>query len=430
MTNFQLRLLWAALSLASTGAARAAENEPSIYTFSAFGTLSAVHSTEREADFAGSNRQPSGAGRKNATSFSPDSKLGGQVTAEFTPKLAAVVQAVVQQQHDGSWAPQIEWANLQYRISPAWRVRLGRIAMPTFMISETRLVGYANPSVRPPQEVYLINSMTSSNGIDATHVSHFGHAVNSLSAFYGSSTTQVPNSVTVKTRSSWGINNRLETGATTLRVSYVSLKADVDAPSMRLMAQALNGFGAAASAIPAPHIQAAGAQAFAMAEQYGLKNLTRQTLSIGVQHDPGDWFVTGEYVRFVGSGVFASSHSGYITAGYRTGAWTPYATLAATRTPQHSAAAISTTGLPPQLAAGADALNAGISEFVGNIPAPTQKSASLGLRWDFAKSAAAKLQVDHIDLDANSYGQLVNRSASYQPGGQLTLVSVAIDFVF
>lgn len=430
MMHLMLRLLLAALALALAGATRAAESEPSIWSFSGFGTLAAVHSTEREADFAGSNRQPNGAGRQNATSFSPDSKLGGQVTADLTPQLSAVVQVVAQQQHDNRWTPRIEWANVQYRFSPALRVRLGRIAMPTFMISETRQVGYANPSVRPPQEVYLINSMTSNNGVDATYVSHFGDAVNSLSGFYGGSTTQLPNDVTVKTRSSWGLNNTLEMGATTLRVSYVALKADVDAPSLQALSDGLNGFGAAASAIPVPHIQAAGAQAYALARQYGLKDLSRQTLAIGVAHDPGRWFVSGEYVRFVGSDVFASSHSGYVTAGYRAGPWTPYATLAAARTPQHTAAAITTTGLPPQLAGGADALNNGISIFATDIPAPTQRSVSLGLRWDFMKNAAAKLQADHIDLGAGSYGQLVNRSDRYQPGGRLTLVSVAVDFVF
>lgn len=430
MMHSELRPLLAALSLATTGAAQAAESGPSTWSFSGFGTLAAVHSTESEADFVGSNRQPHGAGRKNATSFSPDSRLGGQLTADFSPQLAATVQAVVQQQHDGRWTPQIEWANLQYRFSPALRVRLGRIAMPTFMISETRLVGYANTSVRPPQEVYLINSMTSSNGVDATHVAHFGDAVNSLSGFYGRSTTRLPNEVQARARSSWGINNTLESGATTWRISYVALKIDVDAPSLQQLTDGLDTFGAAASAIPVPHIQAAGAQAQALARQYSLKDLSRQTLSIGVSHDPGDWFASGEYVRFVGSGVFASSHSGYVTAGLRRGAWTPYATVAATRTPQHSAGAISSAGLPPPLAAGADALNFGVSSFAYSIPAPTQKSVSLGLRWDFMKSAAAKLQADHIDLGANSYGQLVNRSARYQPGGKLTLVSLAVDFVF
>jgi hypothetical protein len=284
--------------------------------------------------------------------------------------------------------------------------------------------------VRPPQEVYLINTVTSNDGVDATHVSHFGDSVNTLSGFYGVSTAKVPGDVTVKAKSNWGINNTLEMGATTLRVSYASLKADVESPSLQLLSDGLNGFGGAASAVPVPSIQAAGAQAFALAQKYSLKDLSRQTLSIGVSHDTGHWFVAGEYVRFVGSSVFANANAGYVTAGYRVAAWTPYATLATIRTPQFTFESISTAGLPAELAAGAAGLNAGVSSLAGNIPAPTQKSVTLGLRWDFMKNAAAKLQYDHIDLGANSYGQLVNRSSSYQPGGKLNLVSSAVDFVF
>ncbi|MEO8298031.1 MAG: hypothetical protein ABI574_09510 [Burkholderiales bacterium] len=420
----------AALVLGLTGTAESAEGDPSIWSFSGFGTLAAVHSSEHEADFVGRNQQPNGAGRTQATSFNPDSKLGGQVTARFNPELSAVVQVVSQQLHDNSWAPRIEWANVQYQFSPALRVRVGRIAMPTFMVSETRQVGYANPSVRPPQEVYLINTITSNDGVDATHVSHFGDAVNSLSGFYGTSTARLPGDVTVKAKSSWGINDTLEMGATALRVSYASLKADVESSTLQPLSDGLNGFGAAASAIPVASIQAAGAQAYALAQRYGLKDLSRQTLAIGVSHDTGYWFVTGEYVRFIGSGPFANANAGYVSAGYRIDSWTPYATLAAIRTPQLAVGSISTAGLPAQLAVGAAGLNAGLSALAGDLPAPTQKSVTLGLRWDFMKNAAAKLQYDHIDLGANSYGQLVNRSSSYQPGGKLNLVSAAVDFVF
>jgi hypothetical protein len=431
MTNVPLRPLVAALSLVLlAGAAEAADDDLPFWSFSGFGTLAAVHSSEREADFVNSNQQPNGAGRTRATSFSPDSKLGGQITAKVTPDLSAVVQLVAQHRYDNSWTPQVEWANVQYQVSPALRVRLGRIAMPSFMVSETRHVGYANPWVRPPQEVYLINTITSNDGVDATHVSHFGDAVNSLSGFYGTSTAKIPPDITAKAKSSWGINNTLERGATTLRVSYVSLKVDIDSPLLRQLSDGLNGFGAAASAIPVPSIQAAGAQAYALERKYSLKDLSRQTLSIGVSHDTGTWFVTGEYVRFIGSDAFGNSNSGYVTAGRRVGPWTPYATLAATRTAPTTVASISTAGLPVELAAGAAGLNAGVSALANDIPTPTQKSMTLGLRWDFMKNAAAKLQFDHIDLGANSYGQLVQRSTSYQPGGKLNLVSAAVDFVF
>lgn len=430
MTNLESRTLMAALSLALTGVVQAADGHPTAWSFSGFGTLAAVHSTEREADYAGSSRHPNGVGRTRATGFSPDSKLGGQVTARFNPELSAVAQLVTQYQYDSSWTPQIEWANVQYQFTPALRVRLGRIATPAFMISETRFVGYANPSVRPPQEVYFLNPTTSNDGIDATHVSHFGHAVNSLSGFYGTTTARLPGGIKVDSPTGWGINNTLEMGATTVRVSHVSVKLDIDIPQIQALVDGLNRFGAAASAIPVPGIRTAGAQAFELARKYSFKAVPLQIFSIGVSHDTGRWFVTGEWVRFSGSAGLETSKAGYVSAGYRAGSWTPYATLATLKSPPSPVASIATAGLPAPLAAAATGLNAGVSAVLSNRAAATQDSLALGLRWDFTKNAAAKLQVDHIDLGTNSPGQLVNRSAAYRPGGKLNLVSVAVDFVF
>lgn len=428
MTLFPLRPLVAAILLALTGLAQAAEDDSSIFSFSGFGTLAAVHSSEREADFVGGVSQPNGAGRTHSTSLNPDSKLGGQLNAKFTPTLSAVLQVVTQHQYDNSWTPQVEWANVQYQILPSLRVRLGRIALPSFLVSETRFVGYANPSVRPPQEVYGLNTITSNDGVDAAYVSNFGTAVNTLSGFVGSSKVKTPGADT-KAKSSWGLNDTWELEAMTVRVSYVSMKFRSDTPPLRPLLQGLDGFAAAASAIPVPGIQAAGAQASAIAQRYNFQSFSHRFLAIGATYDPGGWFVTSEYVRLLADHAFSNSNSGYVTAGYRVGTWTPYATLAATRSAGVNEPGISLSGLPAQLAGGAAALNGGVNALL-NHEIITQKSATLGLRWDFMKNAAAKLQYDRIDLGANSQGRLIDSTSNFVLGGKVNLVSAAIDFVF
>lgn len=428
MPNFPLRPLVAALLLVAAGAAQAADDDASMWSFRGFGTLAAVHSSEREADFVGSNQQPNGAGRTKATSFGPDSKIASQVTAKFTPDLSAVVQVVSQHQYDNTWKPQIEWVNLQYQLTPALRVRIGRIAAPTFMESETRLVGYANAAVRAPQEIYNLNTITSNDGMDATYASQFGDSVNSLSGFYGTSKVKFPG-VTGNAKSNWGINDTLESGAATLRISYQSMTADVDVPAGQQLFAGFDAFGAAASAIPVPSIQAAGARALAIPQKYSFQNFRQQTLSISAAYDSGTWFATGEYVHMIGSRARANANAAAVTAGYRVGTWTPYATLAELKTAP-LADGIPTSGLPPQLAAGAAALNAGLKALLTANSGTEQKSASLGLRWDFMKNTDAKLQYDHVVLGDGSHGPLVNASASFQPGGKFNLVTIAVDFVF
>jgi hypothetical protein len=59
-----------------------------------------------------------------------------------------------------------------------------------------------------------------------------------------------------------------------------------------------------------------------------------------------------------------------------------------------------------------------------------QKTVSIGGRWDFARNAALKLQLDRTHLGAGSSGALINVQPGFQPGGKFTVFSAAIDFVF
>jgi hypothetical protein len=55
---------------------------------------------------------------------------------------------------------------------------------------------------------------------------------------------------------------------------------------------------------------------------------------------------------------------------------------------------------------------------------------TLGVRWDFAKNTALKLQYDHIDLGDNSAGRLANVQPGFTRGSNVNLFSAALDFVF
>jgi hypothetical protein len=61
---------------------------------------------------------------------------------------------------------------------------------------------------------------------------------------------------------------------------------------------------------------------------------------------------------------------------------------------------------------------------------PRQNTFSAGVRWDFYKNAALKLQYDRVDIDPGSRGTFGNVQPGFQPGGQVQLFSAAVDFVF
>src|ERR1700676_1032013 len=71
--------------------ATAEDTGASMFSFSGFGTLGMVHSSETHADFATSVFAPNGAGYTEPWAANVDSKLGAQVTVHFTSQLSAIV---------------------------------------------------------------------------------------------------------------------------------------------------------------------------------------------------------------------------------------------------------------------------------------------------------------------------------------------------
>ena len=115
-------ILVAAMGNHSDGLAESAsisaDPNTSMFLFSGFGTLGVVHSSEDLADFTASIFKPNGAGYTRSWSPSVDSLIGGQVIANFSPKLSAMVQAISEQNYDNTYTPRIEWANLKYQLTP------------------------------------------------------------------------------------------------------------------------------------------------------------------------------------------------------------------------------------------------------------------------------------------------------------------------
>lgn len=421
----KMTLVALAVIAAHSAAASAADTERSIFSFNAFGTLGIVHSNEDQADFVGSVFQPDGAGYSHSWDIGPDSKLGGQVQAKFSDRFSAILQVVAQHQYDDTYTPAIEWANIKFAVTDSIDIRAGRVVLPGFLISETRNVGYSNPWVRPPLEVYSISSITSSDGADITYRAKLGRAQNTLSAFYGNSTAKL-DSGKAKAKPTWGISDTLVLGDTTLRIGHVYTKIDLELASLDPIFNGLTGLG---NALTAFGFTAQGAQAQALVQKYSLTGLTLKNYMASVSYDPGQWFVMSEGVITKGTGFFSDSKAWYVTGGYRLGKFTPYATLADITADLELDPGISTAGLPSGLAAGAAGLNAGLNTTQKAFAA-TQKSASIGLRWDFASSADLKVQYERLSLGDDSNGRLGNVQPGFQSGGNVDVVSIAVDFVF
>jgi predicted porin len=165
-----------------------------------------------------------------------------------------------------------------------------------------------------------------------------------------------------------------------------------------------------------------------IADSYAIDDSKVYLWTVGGSYDPGAWFVRSEFARSTSQTFIGTLRSWYVTAGYRLGAFTPYAGFAQkTRLGNNAHPSLNISALPPPLQGFASGLNAGLDEFLN---ANDYDTLTLGTRWDFAENFTFKVQLDHMRLAAGSNADLMNFQPGYISGGKINVFSATIDFVF
>jgi len=412
-----LRLFRCLAVLAGCGLLFASMNavgdEPPFWlTLDGYGTLGLVHSSEERADFVGNVTQREGAGHSASWSSVVDSRLGLQLRAEFTPRLTGVLQVVSEQQYDGSFRPQVEWANLSYRVTPDLDLRVGRTVLKSFMLSDSRKVGFALPWVRPPTELYGMVPVTSTDGVDLNYRLQTGAVNHTLQAHYGGTSFRLVDGSSVEADSTWGLTHDMAIGSASFHLAYQRSRLTIEAFN-----DLFDGF------------RQFGPPGVAIADRFDVADSTVPFFGVGAAYDPGRWFVRAEWGRFNSRTVLGKREAWYASAGYRVGRWTPYVMHADSRAvdPQKDPG-LDPANYPPQLTPTVLGLNAALQQTLALTP--VQSTSSIGLRWDLRDSAAIKLQYDHTRLGEGSVGGLINPQPGFEPGGDFGLVSITFDFVF
>ncbi|WP_445011928.1 porin [Vreelandella stevensii] len=380
-------------------------------TLNGFGTLGVVHADISNADFVADPLASSGAGFSGHWSAEVDSRLGLQTVVSATSTLSATVQVVSEKRFDGSYAPEFEWAYLQFDATPQLSLRAGRMVQGSFLNSEYRKVNYATPWVRPPGEVYRLIPVANFDGADLRYRYSTGAFVHDLRLSYGGGSVKYA-SGDIEASDSWGISQRTQWGDVTLFASYGELS--VSAEELTQFFDIYRLFGPPGEAL---------------ANRYEVDGKVLRVLGLGVGYDPGPWFAQAEWARLSSASLVGRGESAHATAGYRFGNLTPFAAFGRARV-------LSDTfepGLDPALypspfAEGALLLNGALNALLSS--GLQQDSRTLGLRWDFRPGMALTAQYDHLDFRSGSPGGLINQQSGFQPGGAVNVFSLALDFVF
>lgn len=385
------------------GTSHAADNDFSTLA-SMFGTIGATQTNTDQAQYAFPG-QPKGADK--SASLKPDTKVGAQLDVNFDATFSATAQALSRYSFKGNWKPEIEWAFAKAKLPASLSVRAGRMGAPFFMVSDFRMVGYANTWIRPPQEVYGQVNFSNFDGADLLFKDSIGDVAINAQIFGGKTKIFFVDS-DMKLNNMVGVNASAEVGPVTVRLGHVQAKLNWQGLDPLLI-----GLRAASANPGLGHLAA-------LADDLSLENKRATFSGIGVSYDSGSLLASAEYTKRRIDGAFADTTGWYTTVGYREGKWVPYLTLS--RLKQDSAT--SSDAVPN--AGPLVPLYQGVNTVLRSVG---QKSTSIGIRWDVLKGVAIKGQVDRIKTDEGGSGLFRDAQPGFT-GQTVNVYGVAVDFIW
>jgi hypothetical protein len=376
-----------------------AADAPTI-TISGFGTAAMTATDTDQAEYARPNQA---AGVKKDFRSGVDSNFGIQATAKFSKELSATVQGLSRKYATDQFGGELSWAFVKYRLNDEFSFRVGRIGLPIYMISDFRSVGYANTMIRPPAEVYRQVSADYVEGIDVVWQKSFDDTTITTQFAYGRSASKQAGGSEVKFKPLTALHVVLENGPFTLRLG----RADADftvhnnAP--------LNGLLATLRSVGLTQV----------ANDFKVVDVKGSFTSVGGTLDYKNFLVQTEYAkRKTESRAVMDTTSYYAMFGYRMGKVTPYYYYGNIKQDvPRTYAGLPTTGPLAALTAGVNSV----------AKAGLQSTNAVGVRWDFYKSAALKVQVDRI-RPKDGPGAFLNAKPGF--AGSVNVYAAGIDFVF
>jgi hypothetical protein len=420
-----LKIHASTISLASIGAAlclwagscpaQSAEPAGSGLRVSGFGTLGVVHSDAPAGwGFLRNIDQPDNHG---GTRADIDSRLGLQLNYVASSQIELVSQLLATRRSSDSAATDaLEWAFVAYRPTSDVTLRVGRLNLDQFLLSDYRNVGFAYLFARPPVEFYG-SIPTSLDGADITRTWNLADAQWRAKAFVGRAKI-----VGIDLTPGYGVTLSREADGLLVRAGLSRARF---ANTSTALQPVLDGLGAL-STLPVP---AVAAQADALRTRLDYAGTALNYATLGINYDPKLWQWTAELTR-VSGGPNTTVVAGYAGVGRRVGAVTLFGAASAAKGNGSPVVAPAWgVALAPVLgpAAAQQAQLVGYWAAFAASQTIDQHTLSIGARWDFHPRMALKVQWDHVQVNAN--GSQLWSNATLEPE-RAEVGTVLLDFVF
>lgn len=324
-----------------------------------------------------------------------DNRVGLQLDYRIDSRWGLTWQGLAFKDEDGGYQLETKWAYIQYDATAWLNVRLGRFITPFYQISEQRYVGYSQPWVRPPLEVYgTENDFDYSDGIWLTWTLPTTSVTTTLDVFVSQHKEKTSN-VSLELAPIHGAVLGLAKGNVTMRMMVARLPIE------------LEGSNSTLTTLEMLLQQPSAEHDYRFDADFTFYNL-------GIQYNDLRWLGLFEYVQNrVNSHLYPETESFALTVGHYVGEYLPYLVYA-------KRSALNTepeTGLM-------GAANA-IANTLIDRRKTDQSSLSVGLRWDVLPGVAIKGQWDHIRASPGNRGIFET-----EPDSHINLMTVLVDWAF
>lgn len=372
-------------------------------SFSGFLTAGATYADQRilppaSATSTGSRAVTQDGDIEHRVGFTEDSRIGIQLSAKVNREVSVTAQLLARGSQD-NFNMKADWAFVTYRAADALSVRGGKLKLTTFLVSDYIEVGYAYPWIRPPQEVYSANPLSTMSGADALVRFNFGDYSLLFQPYFGNSRGEqalVPQEAVQATPPN-GLGKPagtiVHTNFTTDSLTGVNLSFGSDNFTLR------GGY----------------LQTLVSAPAFGVSEDKATFASVGGTLDWKGLVLYTEYfqreIEGRANGAFPNQKGGYATIGYRFGKFLPhltYATLDDNNNP---------------------------TTFGSGLPLK-QTSATLGLRYELGLGAALKVEAQQVKPDSVRTGVpgrgllISDPNLGPERSESVMIYSLAVDVVF
>lgn len=389
----------------------ALETNASNFKINGFGTVGLTKGSDNDLGF---REMVSQRGVFDEYNLSQNSDLGIQANYYATDKLDFGIQLLAKQRNENSLDKTIQWAYLNYKISPHIDFKLGRVGVDTFMLSDYRHVGFAHLWTHLPTEFYGAHPLNAVDGVDLVFKQSIFDGLFRAKLWLGQANYDFYSKDVseVELNQLFGATVTWESNTWNFRITYSQTKANIKNNTIEPLEQALQQASLAG-----------------WPDAAGFTDLTIDDKKIhyyaaGVSYDNPDWVIQSEISTInAESQLTSGTVSSYLSIGRKLGTVTPYIVGAWTKSRDGRL-------MMPEPAIGAYIPLQQISQYVFDQFYTAQHTFSIGARWDIQPKVALKAQWDKTWVDEYGSFALDKPHGAIAEKRQLDTFSVTVDFVF